>query len=645
VGLRGACALLVALSASTAGADGPPARVLASSGSVVDDFPIARFVGPAAPADGRVVFRGVTTLLHVTEDGSERTILRTGDALPAPLSGTVNEIVDAAVNARGTLAVAADVNSPGSTGAILLRDGGIVTPVAVDAGDPGFTGVAIEGAADLLYWDGTGVFVRRAAGTPEMIGGLAGRKLRLRPLLADGPAAAWIAGGAGLTGDVSFWSPDSGTVVFSQGNLGSSATVRLGLALDPRFGVAFTARTTSATGAFLWSVRTRTTSILARVGGRVGDALITRFRGQIAFLEDGTVTFRANLGRGTPPLRRSAGWVHAKDGVLELTSKPVLAVVAGPTSRIESVGAVFAIDGGVARRLIGPGDRIAGGGTVASVESHAARDGGVAAVVTTEKGDERVVHRRGTRLASVAVKKPLAEPVPQNVTIDVADRDVVLLSGGVAWSGRRRLVRLEPPRRFARAGFLAQLETVAGNRVVVLGIFDGSANCGGVFVARGRRLRPLAILGSPTLCGADALPVTSVYPLAASADQLVLIGAGSDGARRLWRLLPGPLTSLGTTVAREDGTRVELVPLDVTLAGERPVFVAATPEDSTVRQLFLAGVPATRLLREGDPTPVGTLRFDGDAGFAAGTVDGVVVAASVRGGGVRRALVVQDIPR
>ncbi len=644
MGLRGACALLVALSASTAGADGPPARVLASSGSVVDDFPIARFVGPGAPADGRVIFRGVTTALHVTEGGTERTILRTADALPAQLSGTVNEIVDAAVNKHGTLAVAADVNSPGSPDVILLRDGGTTTALAVDAGEPGIAGVAIDGAADLLYWGGTDVFLRPAGGTPERIGGLAGRKrFRLRPLLADGSAAAWLATGPGATGTVWFWLPDSGAIAVLDGRLKSIPTVKLGLALDARFGVAFTARTSSADGAFLWSVATRTRSTVARVSGHVGDAIITRFLGPIAFLADGTVTFQVNLQRGTRPHRdRVRGsWVRARDGALELASAPVLPETAGPTPRLERRGAVFAIDRGVTTRLIGPGDRIAGGGTVVSVETHGARGGRVVAVVTTENGDERVVRRRGTRLSSVAVKVSAGDALGDG-TIDLAGREVILLYADAVLGGMWHLVRLEPPRRVSRKGFAAGAVTVGGSRAVVLGSFG---TCEGIFGARGRRLRPLAIFGSPPECGTDPLPLASIGTIAATADQLVLIGAGNDGRRRLYRVLPGRLTNLGTTVARADGTPVEVEPLDVTLADDRPVFVAGTPEDSTVRQLFLAGVPATRLLREGDATPVGRLRFDGDTGFAAGTAGGVVVATSVRGGGVRRALVAQDLPR
>jgi hypothetical protein len=89
-----------------------------------------------------------------------------------------------------------------------------------------------------------------------------------------------------------------------------------------------------------------------------------------------------------------------------------------------------------------------------------------------------------------------------------------------------------------------------------------------------------------------------------------------------------------------------VAPLAVALAGERPVFVAYSPEDPELRQVFLAGTPdATPLVREGDPTPIGRIGFEEADVFGSSSGEEILLTARVRDGSVRRALVAQRLPR
>lgn len=630
--LRSAAALFILLGATAASADGPPLRVLASSGSVIDDLPIARFDRPGRLRDGRLVFRGESTAVLRTVDGVEHPYVRTGDALAAPLDGTLNEIVDVAVSPRGTIAVAADVNSSQATGVILVDDGTGPTTAVTHAEDADLAGVAIDTAGDLLYWTSAALYVR-AGGAPEVIATLPSRgRLRLRPVLADGPAAAWMVDSSSGTSGVSYWSPATGTVTVAGGRFKRTASVRLGLAIDPRFGVAYLrSGGGSPRGAFLWSVSGRTTSKLAAVGDAVGDRSIRRFRGALVFADDGAVAFEADLkGRKTP--RNLRTWVRAKDGVLTAIDAP-----AGPATgfvRLDRRGALFVADGERVAPLLRPGDPIAGGGTVASVESHVAHGDDVAAVVALNEGGEAVVRRRGTRLVALKLE-PDAGISFSSPLLEITPRATALLTDNDVFVGRRRLAPAKAPKRIASDFFVQTL--VGGDRLFALAT---SGACDGVFAARGRRLVSVLTAGPAPGCGRRP-PLASIEGIAANADAVVALGSDAQLVPGLYRVRHRRVTRLGTEIAG-----VALAPLAVLLAGDRPLFVAASPGDAEVQQVFLAGSPeVTPLVREGDPTSLGEIGFEAIDVYASGSDEEILLTATVRGGAVRRALVAQPLPR
>jgi len=650
VGRRPAAAALLVLAATVANAGGPPLRVLASSGMVVGDLPVARFMRPIAIAPGRVVFRGLGTVLHVSVDGVERTLLRTGDPLPAPLEGTLNEIVDVATSPSGRVAVVADANSVEAAELILIGDGAPPVPVVVNsaATDPGIVGVAINAGDDIVYWTGAALFVRlHGSATSETIGAVGGKgRLRLRPLIAAGPEATWMTEGA--RGGLWYWSPGAGTMTIAEtgvaGPLGSSVRfrrsgkLRLGLALHPTAGVAFTARAGSADGAFLWSPSTRTVSLVAKLGGSVGDAAIRRFRGEIQFADDGAVLFRAELRRRTTRPRKLNAWVRAKDGVLALADSPVAPPVMGAVHRLERRSALFALEKGVVTPLLKPGNVLEGSSTIASVESHAARGNAFVAAVSLDDGGVVVVLGRKGRLERVPVDD---ENAAAPTTLAVGGRTVASLTDGTVYGGRERLRLLRPPHRKRFEDFYPDGVAIGGRRIAV---FGSTSRCDLVMLAHGRHLAPIAAAGEGTACR-RGLPVSSFDALAAGADELFVIGTEGADRHGLYRLRRRTAARIATRARSADGSLVDLDPLDVLVAGGRPVVLARTPEDASLRQLFLVTAsPAVGLVREGDGIPEGTVRFDGEEPPVSGDADQVVLAVRLQGGGVRRVIVAQALP-
>lgn len=603
-------------------ADGPPIRVLATSGAIVSDLPIATFERPSTLPGGRVVFRGVSTETLSNRDGTDRPYLRTGDPLPAPLDGTVNEIIDVSFNAD-TVAVAADVNSTAATNVVLIDNGTGLVPFVTNTDDAQLAGVVLNTAGDLLYWASPTLLIRQAgAGASQTIGTI-GEQPPLRPILGDGPTAVWI---AGREGPLSYWTPASGALTIATGRFRRTNRLRLGLALDVRFGVAFIrpiSEASSVSGAFLWSNSTRTTTTLARLNDPVGDRTISRFHGPIEFLDDGSVAFEVDLRGRRPSLQRHK-WVLAHDGTLAVTTSLGRARSHMP---VERRGALFAVDGTTVSPLIRPGDPIAGGGTVASVEAHAAGEDGVVAIVTTDEGGEILVRRDGRQLVPLETGDIYFDD-----GLLYGSRRTVLASGDVTVATRRRLVPLAPPSEDTYGDFFATSVAVGGDRVFALATFG---ECEGIFAARRRKLFSVVTAGSTAACGARSR-LASIDGIAASPRQLVALGSKGDGRNHLYRVR-------GRRLQRIPSSTLE--PVAVLLAGERVVFVAGSPDDPTRQQLFRAATPAPiPLLREGDPSAAGTMRFEPSDVFA-GAGNQVLVTATVRGGGVRHALVAQSVSR
>jgi hypothetical protein len=113
--------------------------VLVKSGDVAPDGrALSSFSSPAAGTKTKAAFLGVTSAV-ITKSGSTfATVVKTGDPLPAPLSGTFNSFFDPVINDSGNVAFRANVNSTGAnSGLFYCCDAGAIVPIALTGGTMG----------------------------------------------------------------------------------------------------------------------------------------------------------------------------------------------------------------------------------------------------------------------------------------------------------------------------------------------------------------------------------------------------------------------------------------------------------------------------------------------------------------------------
>lgn len=132
----------IVLVAATLGLTRPAAAdlvVLLKSGDMAPDGRnLSSFGSPAAGTKTKAAFLGTTSAV-ITKSGSTfATVVKTGDPLPAPLSGTFNSFFDPTINDSGNVAFRASVNSTGANaGLFYCCDAGAIVPIALAGGTLG----------------------------------------------------------------------------------------------------------------------------------------------------------------------------------------------------------------------------------------------------------------------------------------------------------------------------------------------------------------------------------------------------------------------------------------------------------------------------------------------------------------------------
>lgn len=132
----------IVLVAATLGLTRPASAdlvVLLKSGDVAPDGrSLSSFGSPAAGTKTKAAFLGTTSAV-ITKSGSTfATVVKTGDPLPAPLSGTFNSFADPVINDSGNVAFRAGVNSTGAnSGLFYCCDAGAIVPIALAGGTMG----------------------------------------------------------------------------------------------------------------------------------------------------------------------------------------------------------------------------------------------------------------------------------------------------------------------------------------------------------------------------------------------------------------------------------------------------------------------------------------------------------------------------
>src|SRR3989454_9366458 len=119
--MRGRGALLAALLvARPAPAAAAPQILLRSGDGAADGLRLDGFRLPAASSAGQVALLATTSGILREDGGVLSVVVKTGDALPAPLQGTFGALSGAAIADGGEIAFAATLDSPSAGAGIFV---------------------------------------------------------------------------------------------------------------------------------------------------------------------------------------------------------------------------------------------------------------------------------------------------------------------------------------------------------------------------------------------------------------------------------------------------------------------------------------------------------------------------------------------
>jgi hypothetical protein len=611
--IRGLTAIVL-LAASAWAAD---IRVLATTGIRVDGFGIAAIERPES-AGVDVVFRGIRTSLEV----AGRTFT-SGDPLPAPLTGTFEEIVQGAA-ASGVGAFVAAANGSDMAWGLFLLEGANVTPLVSVGADEGveLRALTMNASGDVAYSAvasaGATLAVRpRATGQSTVIAP-SNRSLRtLRGFTMDqAGAVAWM----DSRGSVSHWDATHGLRIVDDRGRRPTRPKR-SVALHPSYGLAYATRDAVQR----WDPATGATTTLLERRAKVGTRRISRIYGDVGFLEDGTVTMRLSSSR-----------------ILCLGAAPAFCDTPGKAGAGEATaprrqGGVFRLDRRSTEAVVQPGDTLPGAGQLDDVVDHAVAGGEVAFVGTLSDQRDVLGRSRRGRLETLAVdgqqvggrtlglETIIYDARGAFVAVaaslldssgDTADRPL-----GVALVRKTGDVRplLAPlGKRFVNA--TVDDVALAGNRAVVVTRYPDA------FVSGRRRTKPVFVPSD----GLRLDPISGVVTLAVTGSRVVF---AAENAADVWGLYE---------LDGRSPRRIAALPDWPTLfaADDDDVAFAVSPTEDggltyTPQLWIVSGGVRRELVRAGDPTPLGAI-LSIDA--LALTSDDVVFVATLSGDGARHAL-------
>jgi hypothetical protein len=590
------------LLASVMAAHSSPIRIVTPSGVAVDGLGIGQIADPTGFGDG-VLFRATS---HSITLGT--TTLATGDALPAPLRGTIDAITDA-VTAGGRFAVLVTTAGPDVASAILIVDGSTVTPLATTpAVDPyGIVRLAMNTRGDVAYnvrGNGTGtvVLVPRETGRATVIAG-PHRDLRLlRSLVMDESGAlAWM----DRRGTVSYWDLTGGVGVVAERARRKSSHTNSALAIDATQGLLVMMRSEVVR----WDPVTGTRTTVFREGDPAGGLNIWSLDG-VGFRPGGGVAVKVLV------LSNERGF---EDLVLCIASLPTVcedpgAVDAGTHLRRTSTAALFTARRGAVSVLARPGDVVSGAGSVSELGTHVVDGPRVFFETWTEDDEPRSISRwengvittvpgsEGARLLDANRGTVVMGP-PRNESTEV----ILVAADGT----ERRLGTGDPNATTARA-------VLVRGRLVTL---DGDVDR--LFEGRRDGLVPLLDAGGP---GAKRI---GSFDVLARVGADVVIGHEEGDRFTVWRLVGKRARRIGA---------IRGVSIDDVVAGPAGVAVLGTRED--IQGIWGVGRSAP-LVRVGDPTPLGAIRSINSIGTAGRDV---VFGATLTGDEARRALLAVRMP-
>ena len=327
--MRARGALLAAVLVAQAVPAGAAPQILLRSGdAAADGLRLDGFRLPVASSAGQVALLATTSGILREDGGVLSVVVKTGDALPAPLEGTFGALSGATIADGGEIAFAATLDSPSAgAGTFVAGPGGIVARV-LQPGPVGAVSIdrpALNQAGDLIYGAASRLsFLASGSDTPVVVarrraaapGG--GTFQRIGPAVVNSHGlVAFAADVRGGPSGIFTWDATSGIAVAAgEGEASPIPGVTYG-AFDGRDGVsindgqlAFVAGLAgSATaGVFVRDLAGSATAPVAEVGDLVGAEALTGIRsGFVGLNSVGEVAFLGVFASGVKVVLASGG--------------------------------------------------------------------------------------------------------------------------------------------------------------------------------------------------------------------------------------------------------------------------------------------------------------------------------------------------
>ncbi|HUE29808.1 MAG TPA: hypothetical protein VMR79_02985, partial [Verrucomicrobiae bacterium] len=328
--MRGRGALLAAvLVAHSVPAEATPQILLRSGDAAADGLRLDGFRLPAASSAGQIGLLATTSGILREDGGVLAVVVKTGDALPAPLPGTFGALSGATIADSGAIAFAATLDSPlAGAGIFVAGPGGTVARV-LELGPVSATTVArpaLNQAGDLIYRRAASLFFLPSgsdASVPVALrlapapGGGTFRRVGPSAVLSDQGVVAFSADARRGPSGIFTWDATSGLEVAAEEGAASPIPGATYGSFDGRDGVsindgqiAFVAPLAgSATaGVFVRDLAGGVTAPVAKVGDLVGaEPLVTIRPGFVGLNALGEVAFVGVFGSGAKLVRADGG--------------------------------------------------------------------------------------------------------------------------------------------------------------------------------------------------------------------------------------------------------------------------------------------------------------------------------------------------
>jgi len=327
--MRARGALLAAVLVAQAVPAGAAPQILLRSGdAAADGLRLDGFRLPVASSAGQVALLATTSGILREDGGVLSVVVKTGDALPAPLQGTFGALSGATIADGGEIAFAATLDSPSAgAGTFVAGPGGIVARV-LQPGPVGAVSIdrpALNQAGDLIYGAASRLsFLASGSDTPVVVarrraaapGG--GTFQRIGPAVVNSHGlVAFAADVRGGPSGIFTWDATSGIAVAAgEGEASPIPGVTYG-AFDGRDGVsindgqlAFVAGLagSAAAGVFVRDLAGSATAPVAEVGDLVGAEALTGIRsGFVGLNSVGEVAFLGVFASGVKVVLASGG--------------------------------------------------------------------------------------------------------------------------------------------------------------------------------------------------------------------------------------------------------------------------------------------------------------------------------------------------